>query len=338
MNTRNVPLLRGLPNWQAVALAAWWNIGFKQAECRFSGLRIRGMSTWERLQLPRNRGRTEWQIRQPIMSAPTSALISRILALYPLRRCLLGMLRPMDIISLATAAGIELTDVEKKKYLVFWKQMFFDMNWLQILRENSFTATIMGNDIRRLYNAIQKEDYTIDPSLLKLVIVICETKASPASAYRESITASFDTTTAWHETPRALDHVFEIQDIPTAVRTCVVTALLPSCIDVDSAWSRCLSIRSGPQKEYLTRPGNPWPSSFDPWGSVWQQFSDVLTYHPTRMPGEIDKPDVVDKYRMRIFYSRNGGCGAVFMRNKKQTSYRPFWLMADLAGNDLDGI
>jgi len=47
------------------------------------------------------------------------------------------------------------------------------------------------------------------------------------------------------------------------------------------------------------------------------------------MPGEIDKPDVVDKYRMRIFYSRNGGCGAVFMR-KKHTSYRLFWLMADL--------
>ncbi|KAH8787535.1 hypothetical protein F5882DRAFT_402903 [Hyaloscypha sp. PMI_1271] len=231
------------------------------------------------------------------------------------------MLRPMDIISLIKSTGLCTTPLERRTYLIWWRQMFFDMKWVSVLKEQHCTVTIMGNDQRRLDEALRTGDCRLDANKLKLIVVIGELqepkRTSRSYEHSRSIINSFDTRVTWHQVPAnpSSGCPFKIRQRADDVQTCVISVIQDTCTDLDYSWSRLVSEHRGALAKSLIGPGKPYPSSYTVWETEWQQLeTDRLAgSHNSTHVHYIINPLQFHKYAMRIFVNSAGVCCAVFM-------------------------
>ena len=197
--------------------------------------------------------------------------------------------------------------------------MFFDMRWVDILRKEHCTITIIGNDLRRLTDALRRGDCSLDVQKLKLIIVIGELQRpirTPRSyEHSHSIIRSFDTRVTWHQVPvnPASRHPFKIRQRAEDVQTCIISVIQDTCADLDYSWSRLVSEHRGALARSLVGPGKPYPSSYAVWETEWQQLEtdqSVASMHIHYILNPLD----LDKCAMRVFINNAGVCCAVFMK------------------------
>jgi hypothetical protein len=250
------------------------------------------------------------------MTFTESTLAQTIRQLLPFRDELMSMLRPMDLISLIRASGMPITKAERTKYLALWRQIFFDMQWVAVLKERNCTITVIGNDMRRLHTALARGDSALDTSTLKIVVVIGETQESRSYQHSRYIIQSFDGTVAWHEIPAdAGGSSLKIDQNATEIQVCVLSALRGSCTDLDHTWTSIISQRHGSLAQFLIGTNKPYPSSFDVWESQWQPLEDagLTMYNPIHMHYIVD-PSELEKYTTRIFVNSKLASCAIMVK------------------------
>jgi len=146
---------------------------------------------------------------------------------YDFRRSIFSMLTPLDIISCVVATGVRLSQMEKEEYLVSWKHLFLNMDWLDTLASNDCTATIIGTHSGRLDIAIDSWDYTLDTVKLKFLPVIVGMDKNGTGAHSRigHIVQCFDTPTSSQEirlwNPRIC--LLEIPDSPNNKHVCITS-------------------------------------------------------------------------------------------------------------------
>jgi len=239
--------------------------------------------------------------------------LQTFLGTYPLRKRLLRMLRPMDIVAIRKATGLQLTGMETNRYMVWWRQLFLDMKWADRLTLYHCTVTLIGNDLGRLNEAIRSMDYTFDASHLKILVVIREPNRVQRRVYgnNHDILPAFDALTAWHEVPHpspiiagltctsGLIPAFKIKQPLDDIQICVVSIMEPGHADLNPSWSKVLSSDS----EYKTL-----DCYSDLWRTEWQVINNnakSCKYAPTYMHYLIYPPDI-EKCTPRLFTSPNG--------------------------------
>lgn len=97
----------------------------------------------------------------------------------PVRSIILGMLRPVDIVSLVFATGIPTTPWERPKYLTLFRQVFWDDSWVETLRANGGTVSLVGKDLRRFHEAIRAFDYKSLKRKINLLLVVKQPSLTP---------------------------------------------------------------------------------------------------------------------------------------------------------------
>jgi hypothetical protein len=103
----------------------------------------------------------------------SSELLHLLVHHFPARQALMRMLRPLDIISLVLATGIQLTDAEKA-YLNVSRQLFFDLTWVEDMEKNGRMATLFSNDLMNLHNAIRSWDESFRVNDMRVLLVVRE--------------------------------------------------------------------------------------------------------------------------------------------------------------------
>lgn len=252
-------------------------------------------------------------------------LVHLLNSIYPIRRRLLLMLRPMDIVALVKATGIQMTDDECHKHMVLWKQFFFNMTWVEELAKIHCTVTIIGQNVGRLHTAITTWDHTLDATNLKFAVAIGEKESTETRPYARSqeLLAAFDATTSWSEVPtfdegsiNAISHPFRIDTSPENTQICVLSMREGGFADLSHLWSPVLSLPTSPLASYVNLQAI-WPFAVDAWSTEWQilKAGDYhFRYIPTRMHYLVDLDNLKD-YQPRIFVGRGGICGLTVMRH-----------------------
>ena len=233
--------------------------------------------------------------------------------LYPFRQQLLSMLRPIDIISLVMATNARLSRADKRRQLAWWRQILFDMRWVDRLQDERCTATIIGNGLRTLNTAITYGDFRLNLAKIKLIVVIGEMdKGHPASDQRNlSILQSFDTKVVWLPAATLLAGTFQQKN---DLSTWVVSVIQDNVADLDQSLSDVLSRNEGPLGSFLTGHGRKYPYTCALWGTEWQQLArHKASYDPTRMLYMIHE-DQFHEYWMRVFVNGAGVCCVDFMK------------------------
>lgn len=108
----------------------------------------------------------------------SSELLHLLVHHFPARQVLIRMLRPLDIISLVLATGIQLTDAEKV-YLNVSRQLFLDLTWVEDMEKNGRMATLFSNDLMNLHNAIRGGDESFQVNDMRVLLVIREIEKNP---------------------------------------------------------------------------------------------------------------------------------------------------------------
>ncbi|CZS92424.1 uncharacterized protein RAG0_02911 [Rhynchosporium agropyri] len=104
-------------------------------------------------------------------SSDTLHMITLMMANFePIRRNMLQMLKPMDIVALWTAIGLAITPFEKRTYLSWIREVFEGVNELRQLRSEGCTITVIGKDLNNFTQAIRAWKYR--PGGLTLLVVI----------------------------------------------------------------------------------------------------------------------------------------------------------------------
>jgi hypothetical protein len=149
---------------------------------------------------------------------------------------LLGILRPMDIVSLtrATTFRTKPSEVQARKYLPWWREFFINLDWAETIGTTGTTgttgtrATFIGNDIQRLQEALDRWEYL--PTIrMKLLVIV-------NGPYKQSLLDALDTTFMWICEP---DGIFDAGHFATQFQTAVVFQSR-NYIDLDLHWSRHL--------------------------------------------------------------------------------------------------
>lgn len=97
--------------------------------------------------------------------------------LEPVRRVILSMLKPTDIVSLVQAIHIITTPFERRKYLTWTREAFGGIDWVNILKEEGCTITVVGKDLALFERCIKTWSYC--PVKLQLLIVIKHPISTP---------------------------------------------------------------------------------------------------------------------------------------------------------------
>jgi hypothetical protein len=92
-----------------------------------------------------------------ISGSESNELIRLLASFSPARQVPMRMLRPLDIISLVLATGIQITDAEKG-YLNVSRQLFLDLTWVRDMEKNGRLVTLFSNDLMNLQCSIRSWD------------------------------------------------------------------------------------------------------------------------------------------------------------------------------------
>ncbi|KAL5328025.1 hypothetical protein ACEPPN_005731 [Leptodophora sp. 'Broadleaf-Isolate-01'] len=226
------------------------------------------------------------------------------------------MLRPMDIISLTAATGVKITNAEEKRHLVIWRQLFFDMSWLQLLKGYGCTVTIVGKDLGILHTALQSRDWRLDTSLLKLALVIGEHTSTRSYERCRVILDSFDFDSTWHETPQDefVGQPFHIAQKVESTQVAIISTVDGTYAELHRSWNPALSQRRSSLRKFLVGAGKPYPSTMDVWESEWQQLEQGnWLYNPTRIHYIIQPLDL-SAYVTRIYVNSRRTCCSILMK------------------------
>jgi hypothetical protein len=281
----------------------------------FSGFRFRA----ESIKVPtlRRNPKNVSSTQSMDSKTPTTkmSLVMTIICNYEFRDLLLSMLRPMDIVSLLTATCVTITKVERAKYLILWRQIFFDMKWLDILKANGCTVTVLGTDFGKLVSAIRRWDHTLNTSTLKYVLVI----SPPLSPLlRRPLQDSTDTTVGWVEVPSWWSADYDAFFIHESAESCQIHALsheLGSQTNLNHTWSKalCSPDHSSYVSTVMTEPGKKYAGMIV-WKTEWQQLDGWTTiYKPTEM-SYVMEPDDIDEYITELTVSPVGLCAVIIKR------------------------
>jgi hypothetical protein len=239
----------------------------------------------------------------------SSPLSQAFIKSYDFRRTLLSMLRPMDIVALVMAIGIGLARFEVNKYMVPWKQLFYDLRWVDELEKNDCTATLFGTSINELGNTIHHWDYTFNTTHMKFLVVVGQPRKHIwriRFALSWHIPSYFDTEVAWYHIPSfayilsALS-TSELLGRPDTAEACILFLEKGMHCDLDSSWFSILSSRIGPLQLCKVGPRTPFPGSTELWRTESQRLKNVeisnaydlvYTYQP------------VDPARLQSFVAR----------------------------------
>jgi hypothetical protein len=117
----------------------------------------------------------------------------------PVRQGILGMLKPVDIVSLVLAAQIVTTPRERIKYLTLFRQLFFDDSWVEKIRGDGGNVFIMGKDLRRFYEGLQTWDYYSLKNKINLLLVVKQPSLTPQAHLEENgcLLDTIDGTCLW---------------------------------------------------------------------------------------------------------------------------------------------
>jgi hypothetical protein len=268
------------------------------------------------------------QLPNIMVPARSSRLNNFLVDNYESRANLLSMLRPLDIISLKNAAAISITTSEKKKYLVWWKQIFFDMRWADILQKTSCAITIVGHDFSRINHAIISNNY-LDTKTSKILIVIGKTELEANQFCAESrlVLASSDTRISWHNIPRRNNEVFafHIDQAAEDLQTCVISLMKDTYCALDYTWCKALYTVGEPLKPYLIGPGKPYSYSSEAWVMRWYQLhSDATTIlaGPTTSFTSIVDSLYIQIYILRIYIDSDRGFQPLVMQKDDEVAWK----------------
>ena len=104
-------------------------------------------------------------------------MLSSIIANFePIRRNILQMLKPTDIVALWMATKLIITQSEKRAYLSWTREVFEGQCKLNQLRSDGCAITVVGKDLNTFTQAMRSWDYR--PCGLRLLIVVVWLKAS----------------------------------------------------------------------------------------------------------------------------------------------------------------
>jgi len=224
-----------------------------------------------------------------------------------------------------TATGLEITPIERKKYMVLWKQFLLNTTWIDSLDvENNGIVTIIGNDLGKLNQAIKSWDFTLDATTLKIVVAISARASMEPRSHikKQDILDAFDVAVAWDEVPILDDNAlfpYQSHTSPNDVQICVLSIREGECADLSSLWSIALSQQQSTLAPYIDLHTS-WPCQMDLWQTEWQELKkddQDFRYNPTHMHYSIEVDDV-ESYRPRISASLGrywGICNVNIMRN-----------------------
>jgi hypothetical protein len=81
-------------------------------------------------------------------------------------------LKPMEIVALATATRFlfNLSKEEREKYMKWWRELFWTMNWVEVIGNNN--VTIIGKHIEYIQEGLRKWRY-IPTTNAKVLSINC---------------------------------------------------------------------------------------------------------------------------------------------------------------------
>ncbi|CZR55722.1 uncharacterized protein PAC_05610 [Phialocephala subalpina] len=245
--------------------------------------------------------------------ASVNKLYNALHYIYPFRKQLMSLLRPMDITALHLATGIPLYHHEQRDYMVWWRQIFFDLDWVKAFQDNNETVTIIGEHLRRLDEGLRSGTYGWEAGSMRFVIVLGGKHDAERAA---CVMGSIDGETVYKNTTSEPDapHPFVVDQVADEIHVLVISgAAEGSCIELDRSWTDALCSRHGTLGKYPVGHGKPYPSSFDVWQSEWQQLNTYTSYNPTRIRYLVECFKM-DEYRIRLLINSKLTCSSLLMR------------------------
>jgi hypothetical protein len=117
----------------------------------------------------------------------------------PVRRTILSMLKPVDVVSLVLAARITTTAWERSKYLNLFRHMFSDDIWMEKMKKSGGTVSVVGKDIRRFHRALRTWDYHTLNDKMNLLLVVKQPMLTPQAHFQENgnLLDNIDGTCLW---------------------------------------------------------------------------------------------------------------------------------------------
>lgn len=152
----------------------------------------------------------------------------------PIRRTLLGLLKPSEIVSLVAATRLILTAHERRKYLDWTREAFQNTNWVEQLVKEGCLITVVGKDLATFANDIRTWHY--NPEGIKILIVITRPRASSEQHIEKLILDGVETCcdpNAISQTPRPVSPYLLLQD----ARIAVLLTTSNVRVDLDVLWT-----------------------------------------------------------------------------------------------------
>lgn len=154
----------------------------------------------------------------------------------PVRRALLAMLKPSDIVSLMQATGLVTTDYERRQYLQWTREVFHTMKWVNKLKVEGCTITVIGKDLHDFNRAVRS--WSRVPSTLRVLIVVNCPSWATTKLLRElhSLGESLSMPYIWTVESNVPPTDNATRHNPSE-QACVIFTSRNTSIELDPAWS-----------------------------------------------------------------------------------------------------
>jgi hypothetical protein len=198
------------------------------------------------------------ELQEKLRVLHSNTLVNSMMRVNPVWESLLGMLRPMDIVSLARATQFRLKPTQAH-CMAWWRQVFYNMNWIDKFPNISIPAhlddygfdtcpiMVIGKDLNRLNCAITKWHYFDAKDIRLLVVVYGQVQVGWDDAVR-ALVASIETSYVWGR------NKLQVQVRADLVQTCVLLNGY-SFFDLCRSWEKSLlelHLNNGPRSPSFT--------------------------------------------------------------------------------------
>ena len=185
-------------------------------------------------------------LQEKLRVVDSNTLVNSMKRAQPVWESLLGMLRPMDIVSLARATQFRLQPTEAQRiFMAWWRQLFQNMKWIDKFpnitippylgheRFDTCPIVVIGKDLKRLNYAITKWDY-FDVKEIRLLVVVYDRhlRVGWDNAIR-ALLESIETSYMWG------NNKLQVQVRADLVQTCVIFNE-HSFVDLCRSWEKSL--------------------------------------------------------------------------------------------------
>jgi hypothetical protein len=96
---------------------------------------------------------------------------------------LLDLLKPSDIHSFMLAFGVSLSEIDMKKYMCIWRELFVNMRWISLLKSRGMKPLLVSRDLPLIIRGIRNPEMRHTDNRLHVELLVY----TPADVFKDTL-------------------------------------------------------------------------------------------------------------------------------------------------------